>query len=91
LSTEGFADAWHSLPKTNFVGYAAGIPSQFAFSVALLVLDLKAINEPAVRNHLPRIVKNGDFAIFGSADGERPHVTINDHSLIKALRERRSA
>ena len=51
----------------------------------LLVLDLKAIIEPAVRKHLPRIIKNGDFAVVGSADDERPHLTVDDHGLIKAL------
>lgn len=50
-----------------------------------LVLDLKAIIEAAVRKHVPRTVKNGDFAIFGSADGERPHLTIDDRGVIKAL------
>jgi hypothetical protein len=50
----------------------------------ILVLDLKAIIEPAVRKHVPPD-KGGDFAIFGSADGERPHLTIDDHGLIKAL------
>lgn len=51
----------------------------------VLVLDLKAIIEPVVRKYLPRVAKNGDFAIFGSADGERPHLTIDDRGLIKAL------
>ena len=51
----------------------------------VLVLDLKAIIEPAVRKYLPRVVKYGDFAIFGSADGERPRLTIDDRGLIKAL------
>ena len=51
----------------------------------VLVLDLKAIIEPVVRKYLPRAVKYGDFAIFGSADGERPRLTIDDRGLIKAL------
>lgn len=50
----------------------------------LLVLDLRAIIEPVVRKHLPRGDKNGDFAISGSADGKPPHITIDDHGLIKA-------
>jgi hypothetical protein len=51
----------------------------------ILVLDLKAVIEPVVRKHVPRNVEDGDFAIFGSANGERPHLTIDDHGVIKAL------
>jgi hypothetical protein len=50
-----------------------------------LVLDLRAIMEPAVRRHVPRNVKDGDFAISGSADGQRPRLTIDDRGVIKAL------
>jgi hypothetical protein len=48
------------------------------------VVDLKAIVEPAVRKHLRRKEANYDFSIFGSANGEPAHVTINDRGLIKA-------
>ena len=48
------------------------------------VVDLKAIVEPAVRKHLRRKEANYDFSIFGSANSERPHVSINDRGLIKA-------
>src|SRR5262249_62026321 len=51
----------------------------------VLVLYPKAIIEPVVPKYLPRVVKYGDFAIFGSADGERPRLTIDDRGLIKAL------
>jgi hypothetical protein len=52
------------------------------------ILDLKPIIEPAVRRHLRQRVKNEpdcDFAVFGSANGERPHLTIDDRRLIKAV------
>jgi len=52
------------------------------------VLDLMEIIEPAVRKHLRRVVKNEPayaFQIFGSANGERPHLTIDDRGRIKAL------
>jgi hypothetical protein len=48
------------------------------------VVDLKAIVEPAVRKHLRRKEADCDFSIFGSADNESPHLTINDRGLIKA-------
>src|SRR5215467_11891730 len=55
----------------------------------VVVLDLKAIIEPAVRKHLRRIVKNAPdyaFQIFSSGvEGERPRLTIDDRGLIKAL------
>jgi hypothetical protein len=48
------------------------------------VVDLKAIVAPAVRKHLRRKQAVYDFSIFGSADNESPHLTINDRGLIKA-------
>jgi hypothetical protein len=52
------------------------------------VLDLKPIIEPAVRRHLRQRARNEpdyDFAVFGSVNGERPHLTIDDRGLIKAV------
>jgi len=54
----------------------------------LRVLDLKAVIEPAVRRHLRRMGKNERdyaFSIFGSANGEAPHLTIDDSGVIRAL------
>ncbi len=43
---------------------------------------------PAVRKHLRQIVRNEPdyaFAIFGSINGEPPHLTIDNRGRIKAL------
>jgi hypothetical protein len=53
-----------------------------------LVLDLKAVMEPAVRKHLRQAVKDEgayDFSIFGSANSEHPHLTIDNRGQIKAM------
>ena len=53
-----------------------------------LTLDLQAIIEPAVRKQLRQTVKHEpdyDFGIFGSANGEHPHLTIDDRGLIKGV------
>jgi len=51
-----------------------------------LVLDLKAIIEPAVRKHLRKAVKNHDdyaFSIFYSDKDKLPRLTIDNQGTIK--------
>jgi hypothetical protein len=52
------------------------------------VLDLRTVIEPAVRKQLLRNAKSErgyDFAVYGSADGKPPRVTIDDSGMVRAL------